>query len=132
MSRLDNFKGKSYTLTLEDRRKGGKISSEKKRLANGLKNLKHGKNSSNHILLLRCSDCPYIFNCARKTDGYCSYLLDDLRNDRQFFRLVNKHLRYGKDHENVAFIVREIYRLRDIFLEMLEDKDIHESSDSKG
>ena len=81
MSKLDNFKGKSYTLTLEDRRKGGKVSSKKKALANGLKNLKHGKNSSNHILLLRCSDCPYVFKCSRMHDGFCSYLLDDLKHD---------------------------------------------------
>ena len=43
MNRLDNFKGKSHALTLEDRRRGGRVSSRKKALANGLKNLKHGK-----------------------------------------------------------------------------------------
>jgi hypothetical protein len=122
MSRLDNFKGKSYTLTLEDRRKGGKVSSKRKTLANGLKNLKHGKNSSNHILLLRCSDCPFVFRCDRKHDGYCSYLLDDLRNDKRFFKVVNKHLKYDKCDEDLAFIVREIYRLRNIFVQMLKEK----------
>ena len=132
MNRLDNLKGKSYTLTLEDRRKGGKISSKKKSLANGLKNLKHGKNSSNHILLLRCSDCPYIFNCNRKHDGYCAYLLDDLKQDKQFFKIVNKHLKYNKGSEDLTFIVSEIYRLRDIFVQILKDTAIQQNSDCKG
>ena len=124
MNKLENFKEKSYTLTLEDRKKGGKVSSKKKTLANGLKNLKHGRNSSNHILLLRCSDCPYIINCSRKHDGFCSYLLDDLKQDVRFFKYVNNHLKYKEGSEDITFIVREMYRLRDIFVEMLKDTAI--------
>jgi hypothetical protein len=131
MSKLDNFKGKSYTLTLEDRRKGGRVSSKKKALANGLKNLKHGKNSSNHILLLRCSDCPYVFKCSRMHDGFCSYLLDDLKHDLRFFKHVNKHLKYGLDSDTL-FVVREKYRMNKLFAQMLEDIAIQESSDSNG
>ena len=39
MNRLDNFKGKMHVLTLEDRKKGGKVSSKKKALANGTQRL---------------------------------------------------------------------------------------------
>lgn len=129
MNRLDNFKGKMHVLTLEDRKKGGKASSKKKSLANGLKNLKHGRNSDNHILLLRCSDCPYVFSCDRKHDGYCSYLLDDIKNNPQFFKYVNKHLKYRSDSD-LLFIVREQYRMNKVFARML--KAIQESSDSNG
>ena len=60
MNRLDNFKGKIHKLTSRDRVKGGKVTSEKKTLANGIKNLSHGKNSDRLFFLLRCIDCPAV------------------------------------------------------------------------
>ena len=120
MSRLDNFKGKSYTLTLEDRRKGGKVSSKRKTLANGLKNLKHGKNSSNHILLLRCSDCPYLFRCDRMHDGFCKYLLTELKNNNQFRKKFIRNYLLKDNDLDILSLVRLKYELNKHYSEFVD------------
>ena len=84
MSKLDNFKGKIHTLTLADRKKGGKTSSERKRIINSLKNLKHGKYSKKYYVLLDCTSCPYVGVCPVKHDGFCKYLLKELQVNKKF------------------------------------------------
>jgi hypothetical protein len=120
MNKLDNFKGKSYTLTLEDRRNGGKVSSRKKTLANGLKNLKHGKNSSNYILLLRCSDCPYVFRCDRKHDGFCKYLLDELRTNDQFRKQFIRNYILNDNDLDIISLVRLKYQLNKYYSDFIQ------------
>ena len=84
MTKLDNFKGNIHTLTLTDRKKGGSVSSERKRVVNGLKNLKHGKYAEKYHVLLDCSSCPYVGVCQIKHNGFCKYLLKELSHNRSF------------------------------------------------
>ncbi|MCF7798503.1 hypothetical protein K9M74_01220 [Candidatus Woesearchaeota archaeon] len=130
MNRLDNFKDKSYTFTLEDRRKGGKISSKKKSLANGLKNLKHGKNSSNLHLLLRCIDCPAVGNCSKRSDGYCFFLLQEMKGNRDFSKQVASSLTYSKKDLDTLEFLNKKYSLNKKYVSYLFPTD--KSSDSKG
>ncbi len=128
---IENFGGKIYTLTQEDRIKGGKVSSNKKTLANGLKNLKHGKYSSDHILLLRCMDCPFIFKCDRKHDGFCSFLLDEMKIDKRFFKIV-KGLKFENGSIDLLDLVRKKYQMNKKYIEFVEEFDSLEGSDSNG
>jgi len=128
---IKNFKGNIYTLTQEDRIKGGKVSSKRKTLANGLKNLKHGKYSSDHILLLSCIDCPFISKCEKKQDGFCSFLLDELKIDKKFFRIV-KELKIENGSVNLLDLVRKKYQMNRQYIDFIEEFDSLEGSDSNG
>jgi hypothetical protein len=119
MNRLDNFKGKSYTLTLEDRRKGGKVSSRKKSQANGLKNLKHGKYSGNHHYLLSCIDCPAVGRCDKMSDGYCYYLLEEMKLNRAFSKQVARCLTVCKDDIDALSFLTKKYKLNKEYISML-------------
>jgi len=119
MNRLDNFKGKSHALTLEDRRRGGRVSSRKKALANGLKNLKHGKYSNNHHYLLCCIDCPAIGRCEKMSDGYCYYLLKEMKINRDFSKQVARCLTVKKDDIDAVSFLAKKYKLNKDYISML-------------
>ena len=61
-SQKEYFGNKSHTLTLEDRKKGGRRTSDKKTRANGVKNIKTGKYTDK---------VPHCHTCTRKSR--CSY-----------------------------------------------------------
>jgi len=130
MSRLDNFNGNIHLLSFEDQVKGGKMSSAKKTRANGVKNLKHGKYSSHLHLLLRCIDCPAIGECSKRSDGYCFFLLQEMKGNRDFSRQVASSLTYSKkDLDTLSFLTRK-YSLNKKYISYLFPTD--ESSDCKG
>ena len=106
MNRLDNFKGRIHTLTYSDRIKGGKVSSEKKRQANGLKNLKHGRYSKKLHLLLDCSRCPFLGSCTMKHDGFCTILLKELSHDKRFRKQFLKRFVIDEDKTDLLHLVR--------------------------
>lgn len=130
MSRIDNFNGNIHLLSSADRKKGGSVSSAKKIRANGVKNLKHGKYSSNLHLLLRCVDCPAIGECSKRSDGYCFFLLQEMKGNRDFSKQVASSLTYSKkDLDTLEFLTRK-YSLNKKYISYLFPTD--ESSDSKG
>jgi hypothetical protein len=119
--RLDNFKGKIHTLSNEDRIKGGSMSSQKKTLANRVKNLKHGKCSELHHLLLTCVDCPFIFSCEKRNPGYCPYLLEDLNKDKIFRKQILERS-INKNNQNPAQFISTKYYLKNWFIERIKNK----------
>ena len=130
MSRLNNFKGNIHLLSSADRIKGGMVSSAKKRKANSVKNLKHGEYSSNLHLLLRCIDCPAVGNCSKRSDGYCFFLLQEMKSNRDFSKQVASSLTYSKkDLDTLNFMIRK-YHLNKEYVTFLFPRD--ESSDCKG
>jgi len=130
MSRLDNFKGKIHTLTREDQVKGGRVSSAKKSRANSVKNLIHGKNSDKRYFLLTCMDCPAIGRCDKVNDGYCYYLLEEMKLNRAFSKRVAASLHVGKNDLDPITFLRKKYALNKEYLEKLFPTE--QNSDSKG
>ena len=123
MSQIDNFKGKIHKLTREDCVKGGKRSSEKKAFANSIKNLIHGNNSDNLYFLLRCVDCPAIGRCEKKHDGYCTYLLEEMKLNRDFSKQVTRCLFVNKETVDPIQFLQEKYRLNKEYIEKLFPSD---------
>ena len=128
---LENFKGNIHLLTPDDRIKGGKAKSEKKSLANGLKNLKHGKYSDKYRLLLRCIDCPLIGKCDYVNKGYCVYLLEELSENKKFRKEVMQNLTIAKGTNDLLDLVRKKYKMNKKYVEFLLSHTF-ESSDSNG
>lgn len=119
--RLDNFKGNIHTLSSVDRIKGGLKSSPKKTLANRVKNLRHGKYSELHHLLLTCVDCPFIFSCQKRNSGYCVYLVDDLNKDKVFRKQIIE-MSVLRKSPDLFYFVSTKYSLKDWFVERIKNK----------
>ena len=101
MSRLDNFKDRIHNLSNADKIKGGRVSSPKKTLANSLNNLKHGKDSGHLHTILHCFECPYAFKCSKRRKGYCVYLIEDLKKDKHFRKMVlEKQIKNRRARDN--------------------------------
>lgn len=123
MNRLDNFKGRIHKLTQEDRVKGGKVSSNRKTLANGIKNLSHGKNSGRLFFLLRCIDCPAVGRCNKRHDGYCVYLLEELKLNRDFSKQVARCLHVSKKELDPRSFLLKKHELNKEYIAMLFPSD---------
>ena len=130
MSRLDNFKGRIHRLTKADRIKGGRMSSAKKSRANSVKNLIHGKNSDKRYFLLTCMDCPAIGRCDKVNDGYCYYLLEEMKLNRDFSKQVATSLYVEKNELDPISFLQKKYALNKEYLEKLFPTE--QNSDSKG
>jgi hypothetical protein len=130
MSRLDNFKGRVHKLTQEDRVKGGRMSSAKKTQANSVKNLIHGKNSDKIYFLLTCMDYPAIGRCNKVSDGYCYYLLEEMRLNMDFSKQVATSLYVEKNKLDPISFLQKKYALNKEYLEKLFPTE--QNSDSKG
>lgn len=119
MSQINNFNGKIHRLSHADRVKGGKVSSRKKSQANGLKNLRHGKYSGNHHYLLSCVDCPAVGRCDKMSDGYCYFLLEEMKLNRDFSKQVARCLTVGKDDIDALSFLTKKYRLNKEYISKL-------------
>ncbi|MCF7871616.1 hypothetical protein K9L97_01155 [Candidatus Woesearchaeota archaeon] len=123
MNRLDNFKGKIHKLTKDDCIRGGKVSSERKRKANGIKNLLHGRNSDKLFFLLSCIDCPAIGRCEKSHDGYCTYLLEEMKLNRDFSKQVARCLHVDKEGLDPTTFLMKKYELNKEYIAMLFPSD---------
>jgi hypothetical protein len=123
VSQLDNFKGKIHTFTQEDRIKGGKVSSERKRRANGVKNLLHGRNSDKLFYLLSCIDCPAIGRCEKRHDGYCTFLLEEMKLNRDFSKQVARCLNVSKEGLDPTTFLMKKYELNKEYITKLFPSD---------
>lgn len=119
MSRLDNFKDTIHKLSNADKIKGGKVSSPKKTLANSLNNLKHGRYAEHLHTLLHCSECPYAFKCSKRRKGYCVYLIEDLKKEKTFRKLILEK-RIEKDSNDIMSFVIAKYALQKKYIEKLK------------
>lgn len=120
MSRLDNFKNRIHALTTADRINGGKQKTKDKYLANSIKNLKHGKRANYSHQLLRCVDCPYFFECDKRSSGYCAYLIEDLKKDRKLRRMLMDMPRHKKDNSDPFPFVASMYRINRYYIAYLK------------
>ncbi len=118
---ISNFKGKIHKLSTADKIKGGKVSSPKKTLANRVKNLKHGKYSELHHLLLTCVDCPFIFSCQKRNSGYCVYLVQDLNKDKSFRKQILEMSMLKENLDLFSFVSKK-YSLKDWFVNRIKSK----------
>ncbi len=123
MNRLENFKGRIHKLTLDDRKKGGKVSSKKKTLANGVKNLSHGRNSDKLFFLLNCIDCPMFGSCKKRHDGYCTYLLEEMKANRDFSKQVAINLNVSKKNLDLTSFLKKKYELNKEYVAKLFPSD---------
>lgn len=121
MADIKNFKGKIHELSNADRVKGGEVSSPKKILANRVKNLKHGKYSELYHPLLTCVDCPFIFTCEKRTQGYCVYLVEHLNRD-ELFRKQILGISMNKENLNLTRFISAKYSLKNGFIEIIKHK----------
>jgi len=119
MSRLNNFKDAIHNLSNADKIKGGKVSSPKKTLANSINNLQHGRYSGHLHTLLHCSECPYVFQCYKRRNGYCVYLIEDLKKDN-FFRKIILEKRINKNSTDLVPFVVAKYALQKEFIKQLK------------
>jgi len=116
---IENFKDKIHTLSNAERIKGGRVSSPKKTLANSLNNLQHGKYSRHLHTLLHCSECPYSYKCAKKRNGYCVYLIQDLKKDNLFRKMIIDKRIKRDSNDLVPFVVAK-YSLQKEYIKMLK------------
>ena len=121
MSRLDNFKDTIHKLSNADKIKGGKMSSPKKTLANSLNNLKHGRYAEHLHTILHCSECPYAFQCSKRRSGYCVYLIEDLKKDKGFRKLIFEKRIKKESNDLVPFLVSK-YALQKNYIKYLKNR----------
>lgn len=118
MADIKNFKNKIHELSNADKIKGGKVSSPKKTLANIINNLQHGKYSKHLHTLLHCSECPYAFQCTKNRNGYCVYLIEDLKKAKVFKKLILEKRIIIDSNDLMPFVVAK-YSLQKEYIERL-------------
>jgi hypothetical protein len=118
---IKNFKDKIHKLSNADKIKGGSVSSPKKTLANSLNNLQHGKYSGHLHTLLHCSECPYAFQCSERRNGYCFYLIEDLKKDKAFRKLILEKCIKKDSNDLVPFVVAK-YSLQKEYIKYLKNR----------
>jgi len=121
MNRLNNFKERIHELSTADKIKGGKVSSPKKTLANSLNNLQHGRKSKHLHTILHCSECPYAFKCSKKRNGYCVYLIEDLKKDKTFRKMILEKRIKKNSNDYVPFVVAK-YSLQKEYIKHLKSR----------
>jgi hypothetical protein len=118
---INNFKNKIHELSNADKITGGRVSSAKKTLANSMNNLKHGRYSGHIHTLLHCSECPYAFRCTKRKKGYCFYLIEDLKNDKSFRKIILEKRIKKNSNELIPFLVSK-YALQKEYIEYLKNR----------
>lgn len=116
---IKNFKNKIHKLSNADKIKGGRVSSPKKTLANSLNNLQHGRCSRHIHTLLHCSVCPYAFRCTKRRNGYCVYLIEDLKKDKAFRKLILEKLIKKDSNDLMPFVIAK-YSMQKEYIKKLK------------
>lgn len=104
--KLSNFKGKVHTLTKEDRKKGGRAVSDKKKLANSFNPITNGKYAKK---VPHCHTCPLRSRCSaydpKEPKAACKVI--DIPN---YFHLL-KALTFKDEQDFDDFVSKLVQRL---------------------